>query len=84
GNAAQLEVKGNATAASTLNFTFAQNATDHFNINFDAVSSANVNAGAISLNSSSSLIGGTALSTVNVASGGTGSFDNILSLAGTN
>lgn len=84
GNAAQLEVKGNATAASTLNFTFVQNATDHFNINFDAVSSANVNAGAISLNSSSSLIGGTALSTVNVASGGTGSFDNILSLAGTN
>jgi len=84
GNAAQLEVKGDATSASTLNFTFVQNATDHFNINFDAVSSANVNAGAISLNSSSSLIGGTALSTVNVASGGTGSFDNILSLAGTN
>ncbi|WP_374930379.1 beta strand repeat-containing protein [Serratia marcescens] len=84
GNAAQLEVKGDATSASTLNFTFVQNATDHFNINFDAVSSANVNAGAITLNSSSSLIGGTPLSTVNVASGGTGSFDNILSLAGTN
>lgn len=84
GNAAQLAVKGDATAASTLNFTFVQNATNHFDINFDAVSSANVNAGAITLNSSSSLIGGTALSTVNVASGGTGSFDNILSLAGTN
>ncbi|WP_163462610.1 hypothetical protein, partial [Klebsiella michiganensis] len=61
-----------------------QNATDHFNINFDAVSSANVNAGAITLNSSSSALLGTALTTVNVASGGTGSFDNILSLAGTN
>ncbi|MBH2771480.1 DUF4214 domain-containing protein [Serratia marcescens] len=84
GNAAQLEVKGDATSASTLNFTFVQNATDHFNINFDAVSSANVNAGAITLNSSSSALLGTALSTVNVASGGTGSFDNILSLAGTN
>lgn len=84
GNAAQLEVKGDATSASTLNFTFVQNATDHFNINFDAVSSANVNAGAISLNSSSSALLGTALTTVNVASGGTGSFNNILSLAGTN
>ncbi|MDH2268975.1 beta strand repeat-containing protein [Serratia marcescens] len=84
GNAAQLEVKGDATSASTLNFTFVQNATDHFNINFDAVSSANVNAGAITLNSSSSALLGTALTTVNVASGGTGSFDNILSLAGTN
>ncbi|MDP8619645.1 DUF4214 domain-containing protein [Serratia marcescens] len=83
-NAAQLAVKGDATAASTLNFTFVQNATDHFNINFDAVSSANVNAGAITLNSSSSALLGTALTTVNVASGGTGSFDNILSLAGTN
>ena len=84
GNAAQLEVKGDATSASTLNFTFVQNATDHFNINFDAVSSANVNAGAISLNSSSSALLGTALTTVNVASGGTGTFNNILSLAGTN
>ena len=84
GNAAQLEVKGDATSASTLNFTFVQNATDHFNINFDAVSSANVNAGAISLNSSSSALLGTALTTVNVASGGTGAFNNILSLAGTN
>ncbi|HAV5984688.1 DUF4214 domain-containing protein [Serratia bockelmannii] len=84
GNAAQLEVKGDATSASTLNFTFVQNATDHFNINFDAVSSSNVNAGAITLNSSSSALLGTALTTVNVASGGTGSFDNILSLAGTN
>ncbi|HGM6653008.1 MULTISPECIES: beta strand repeat-containing protein [Serratia] len=84
GNAAQLAVKGDATAASTLNFTFVQNATDHFNINFDAVSSANVNAGAITLNSSSSALLGTALTAVNVASGGTGSFDNILSLAGTN
>ncbi|OKB68769.1 DUF4214 domain-containing protein [Serratia marcescens] len=84
GNAAQLEVKGDATSASTLNFTFVQNATDHFNINFDAVSSANVNAGAITLNSSSSGLAGTALTTVNVASGGTGSFNNILSLAGSN
>jgi hypothetical protein len=84
GTAAQLEVKGDATAASTLSFTFVQNATDHFNINFDAVSSANVNAGQVSLNSSSSALLGTALTNVNIASGGTGNFDNILSLAGTN
>jgi hypothetical protein len=84
GNAAQLEVKGDATSASTLGFTFVQNATDHFNINFDAVSSSNVNAGAISLTSSSSALLGTALGTVNIASGGTGSFSNIVSLAGTN
>ncbi|KFB88703.1 cell surface protein [Serratia grimesii] len=84
GTAAQLEVKGDATSASTLSFTFVQNATDHFNINFDAVSSTNVNAGAISLNSSSSALLGTALGTVNIASGGTGSFSNIMSLAGTN
>jgi len=84
GTAAQLEVKGDATSVSTLSFTFVQNATDHFNINFDAVSSANVNAGAISLNSSSSALLGTALGTVNIASGGTGSFSNIMSLAGTN
>ncbi|EPA9111241.1 beta strand repeat-containing protein [Serratia liquefaciens] len=84
GNAAQLEVKGDATSASTLGFTFVQNATDHFNINFDAVSSSNVNAGAISLTSSSSTLLGTALGTVNIASGGTGSFSNIVSLAGTN
>ncbi|CAI1665714.1 beta strand repeat-containing protein [Serratia proteamaculans] len=84
GTAAQLEVKGDATSASTLSFTFVQNATDHFNINFDAVSSANVNAGAISLTSSSSLLLGTALGTVNIASGGTGSFSNVMSLAGAN
>ncbi|CAI2410587.1 beta strand repeat-containing protein [Serratia proteamaculans] len=84
GTAAQLEVKGDATSASTLSFTFLQNATDHFNINFDAVSSSNVNAGAISLTSSSSALLGTALGTVNIASGGTGSFNNIMSLAGTN
>ncbi|MEM5441966.1 DUF4214 domain-containing protein [Serratia marcescens] len=84
GNAAQLEVKGDATSASTLNFTFVQNATDHFNINFDAVSSANVNAGTVSLSSSSSALLGTALGTLNVASGGTGSFSNVLTLGGTN
>ncbi|HIE0650735.1 TPA: beta strand repeat-containing protein [Serratia marcescens] len=84
GNAAQLEVKGDATSASTLNFTFVQNATDHFNINFDAVSSTNVNAGTVSLSSSSSALLGTALGTLNVASGGTGSFSNVLTLGGTN
>jgi hypothetical protein len=84
GTAAQLEVKGDTTSASTLSFTFLQNATDHFNINFDAVSSSNVNAGSISLNSSSSALLGTALTNLNIASGGTGSFDNILALTGTN
>ncbi len=84
GTSAQLEVTGDATAASSVNITFLQNATDHFNITFDAVSSTNVNAGSLALNSSSSLLLPTVLSTLNIASGGTGSFDNILALTGTN
>jgi len=84
GNSAQLEVTGNATAASSVEITFLQNATDHFNVTFDAVSSTDVNAGSLALNSSSSLLLPTVLSTLNIASGGTGSFDNILSLTGTN
>jgi hypothetical protein len=84
GNSAQLEVTGNATAASSVEITFLQNATDHFNVTFDAVSSTDVNAGSLALNSSSSLVLPTVLSTLNIASGGTGSFDNILSLTGTN
>lgn len=84
GTSAQLEVTGDATAASSVNITFLQNATDHFNVTFDAVSSTNVNAGSLALNSSSSLLLPTVLSTLNIASGGTGSFDNILALTGTN
>ncbi|CAI0954597.1 ABC-type protease/lipase transport system, ATPase and permease components [Serratia proteamaculans] len=84
GNSAQLEVTGNATAASSVEITFLQNATNHFNVTFDAVSSTDVNAGSLALNSSSSLLLPTVLSTLNIASGGTGSFDNILSLTGTN
>lgn len=84
GNSAQLEVTGNATAASSVEITFLQNATNHFNVTFDAVSSTDVNAGSLALNSSSSVLLPTVLSTLNIASGGTGSFDNILSLTGTN
>ncbi|CAI1871954.1 beta strand repeat-containing protein [Serratia proteamaculans] len=84
GSSAQLEVTGNATAASSVNITFLQNATNHFNVTFDAVSSTDVNAGSLALNSSSSALLGTALTTLNIASGGTGNFDNILSLTGTN
>ncbi|TFZ52106.1 DUF4214 domain-containing protein [Serratia proteamaculans] len=84
GNSAQLEVTGNATAASSVEITFLQNATNHFNVTFDAVSSTNVNAGSLALNSSSSALLGTALTNLNIASGGTGNFDNILSLTGTN
>ncbi len=84
GSSAQLEVTGDATAASSVNITFLQNATDHFNVTFDAVSSTDVNAGSLALNSSSSLLLPTVLSTLNIASGGTGNFDNILSLTGTN
>jgi hypothetical protein len=83
GSVAQLEVTGNATAASSLDFTFLNNATNKFDIAFTAISDADVNAGAISLNSSSSGWE-TKLSTVNVSSGGTGDFDNILSLVGSN
>lgn len=85
GNSAQLEVTGNATAASSVDITFLADATDHFNVNFTATSGSDVNAGALSLISSSTLLGGNvALSTLNIGSGGTGSFDNILSLTGSN
>jgi hypothetical protein len=85
GNSAQLEVTGNATAASSVGITFLANATDHFNVNFTATSNSDVNAGALSLTSSSTVLGGNvALSTLNLGSGGTGNFDNILSLTGTN
>ncbi|MFI8418284.1 beta strand repeat-containing protein [Serratia sp. NPDC078593] len=84
GSAAQLEVTGDATTASNLDFTFVQNATNKFDISFTATSNTDINAGSISLNSSSSALLGTALATVNIASGGTGDFDNSLSLVGTN
>lgn len=85
GSSAQLEVTGNATAASSVGITFLANATDHFNVNFTATSNSDVNAGALSLTSSSTVLGGNvALGTVNIGSGGTGSFDNILSLTGSN
>lgn len=76
GAAAALEVNGDATASTTLNFSFVNGATQ-FGINFDAVSSSNVNAGTISLT-------GSGLTALNIASGGTGSFDNVLNLSGTN
>ncbi|HFK7185056.1 TPA: beta strand repeat-containing protein [Serratia odorifera] len=84
GNSAQLEVTGNATSASDVAIAFRQNATDHFNVNFTAESNTDINAGSLSLSSSSSLLAGTALRTVNISSGGTGDFDNVLALTGTN
>ena len=83
GTVAQLEVTGNATAASGVDFTFLQNATNKFDIAFTATSDTDVNAGSVSLASSSALFG-TALTNVNIASGGTGDFGNALSLTGTN
>ncbi|ENZ8427542.1 beta strand repeat-containing protein [Klebsiella aerogenes] len=83
GNSAQLEVTGNATAASSVDITFRQDITDHFNVNFTATSNSDINAGALALNSSNSLLG-TALTTLNIGSGGTGSFANSIALAGTN
>ncbi|HHR1330068.1 beta strand repeat-containing protein [Klebsiella aerogenes] len=82
GNSAQLEVTGNATAASSVDITFRQNITDHFNVNFTATSNSDINAGSLALNSSNSLVG-TALTTLNIGSGGTGNFANSISLAGT-
>ncbi|HBS5678035.1 beta strand repeat-containing protein [Klebsiella sp. 141240] len=79
GSAAQLEVTGNATAASSVDITFRPGITDHFNVNFTATSNSDINAGSLALNSS----GATALTTLNVGSGGTGSFANAISLAGT-
>lgn len=84
GNSAQLEVTGDATAASSVDITFLQNATNHFDVNFTATGDSDINAGSLSLISSSSLLGGTALSTVNIGSGGSGDFENTLTLAGTN
>lgn len=79
GSAAQLEVTGNATAASSVDITFRPGITDHFNVNFTATSNSDINAGSLALNSS----GATALTTLNVGSGGSGSFANAISLAGT-
>lgn len=84
GNSAQIDVTGNATSASNVDITFLQNATDHFNINFTATSDDNVNAGSLSLNSSSSTLFGTALTSIDISSGGSGAFENTLSLVGTN
>lgn len=84
GTVAQLEVTGDATAASSVAFTFLQNATNKFDIAFTATSDTDVNAGSVSLASSSSALFGTALTNVNIASGGTGDFGNALSLTGTN
>ncbi|MFW3880194.1 beta strand repeat-containing protein [Klebsiella pneumoniae subsp. pneumoniae] len=84
GNSAQLQVTGNATATSSVDITFLQNATDHFDLNFTASSDTNVDAGAISLNSSSSVLLGTALTDINISSSGVGDFENLLSLVGTN
>lgn len=83
GNSAQLEVTGNATSASNVDITFLQNATNHFDVNFTAAGTTDINAGSLSLNSSSGLLG-TALSTINIGSGGTGAHSNILNLTGTN
>ncbi|HFZ0536165.1 beta strand repeat-containing protein [Klebsiella aerogenes] len=84
GNSAQLEVTSNATAASSVDITFLRNATDHFDLNFTATSDTNVDAGSISLNSSSSVLLGTALADINISSSGVGDFENLLSLVGTN
>ncbi|MGG7973077.1 DUF4214 domain-containing protein [Klebsiella aerogenes] len=82
GSSAQLEVTGNATAASSVDITFRQNITDHFNVNFTATSNSDINAGSLALNSSNSVLG-TALTTLNIGSGGTGNFANTISLSGT-
>ncbi|CAI0695483.1 beta strand repeat-containing protein [Serratia quinivorans] len=84
GDAAALTVTGNATADSNLEITFRQNATNKFDIHFDATSTGNIDAGSLSLISSSSLLGGTSLANVNIASDGTGDFTNLLNLIGTN
>ncbi|CAI2135947.1 beta strand repeat-containing protein [Serratia quinivorans] len=81
GTAAQLEVTGNATAASSVGFTFTQDATNKFDIAFTANGNTDVNAGSINLHSASLF---TALNSVNIASGGTGNFNNALTLAGGN
>ncbi|CAI0696510.1 beta strand repeat-containing protein [Serratia ficaria] len=84
GDAAALTVTGNATADSNLEITFRQNATNKFDIHFDATSTGNIDAGSLSLISSSSVLAGTALANVNIASDGNGDFTNILNLIGTN
>ncbi|KTJ37206.1 hypothetical protein ASU85_23810 [Klebsiella aerogenes] len=82
-NSGQLEVVGDATVNSSLAFNFLENATDHFNINFNAHSDHDINAGSVSLKSSSSVLG-TSLDNVNIYSGGDGDFTNVLNLNGDN
>lgn len=84
GDSAQLEVTGDATESSSVDITFLKNATNSFNVSFTAVSDTDVNAGSISLNSSSSTLFGTSLTDISISSAGTGDFENILSLIGTN
>ncbi|HAT4517800.1 TPA: DUF4214 domain-containing protein [Serratia marcescens] len=82
----QLEVTGNATADSSLGFTFAQDAARKFDINFTAHSDADIDAGSISLTSSNAALNALPikLTTVNIASGGIGDFMNQLTLSGGN
>ena len=80
GSAARLEVTGDATAASKLNFALNSLAlTDKFDIVFTANSDADINAGSVSLNAHLTNPK-FKMETVNVASGGNGDFGNILSL----
>ncbi|HGL5836614.1 TPA: DUF4214 domain-containing protein [Serratia marcescens] len=81
GSAAKLEITGDATKASSLDFNFLYNATNKFDINFTAHSDADVDAGSIGLSRSDlSNLFSTKLTTVNIASGGTGDFTNLLKL----
>lgn len=89
GSSAQLEVTGNATAASSVDITFLKDAVTNFGINFTATSNTDVNAGSLALHSSSTTdilgnVTGPQLTTLNIASGGIGNFSNTLTLADTN
>lgn len=89
GSSAQLEVTGDATAASSVDITFLKDAVTSFGINFTATSNTDVNAGSLALHSSSTTdilgnVTGPQLTTLNIASGGIGNFSNTLTLADTN
>ncbi|CAI1613332.1 ABC-type protease/lipase transport system, ATPase and permease components [Serratia entomophila] len=90
GDAAQLDVTGYAGADSLVSFTFLKDAASKFDIHFDYKFDDNtwgvlgIDAGTIKVNSSSSSVGGTALTNINIRSDGENNLVNSLNLGGVN
>ncbi|BEL82828.1 hypothetical protein SM12BL3_41350 [Serratia marcescens] len=83
GDMAQLEIIDKATVVGRFEFVFIKDSADKFTVNFNSTADSpvsNSTTAALSLVSSSSQQGGTALTHVNVISGGVGDVKNGLDL----